>query len=169
MSPHTSSVLRPTPSRRRVQPHLAARVKAPGGSSADGSATSSLMRSVSWSWMISGCATTSAGRCSTADHLSRSIWLASTFEHTSRHRKKDPVADGFTKPFKILCQSEARNPLRNGAIRDFEQIDAFRGVSFPSASLPCEQDQLSVTWTQFTVPGGSIREKERFFRGQMYE
>ena len=38
-----------------------------GGSSADGSANSSLTRSASWSWMISGCETASAGRCSTAE------------------------------------------------------------------------------------------------------
>ena len=40
-----------------------------GGSSAAGSATSSRRRSARWSWTTSGCATTSAGRCSTADRL----------------------------------------------------------------------------------------------------
>ena len=74
-SPRTSSERRPTRSRRRVQPRLQARVRTPGGSSADGSVNSSPARSANWSWMISGCETTSAGRRSTADQLSRSICL----------------------------------------------------------------------------------------------
>src|SRR5581483_10202887 len=43
------------------------------GASAAGSATNSLTQSARWSWMISGCATTFAGRCSTAD-LRHSPW-----------------------------------------------------------------------------------------------
>ncbi len=44
-----------------------ARVSAPAGASAVGSANSSPLRFANSSWRISGCATRSAGRCSTAD------------------------------------------------------------------------------------------------------
>jgi hypothetical protein len=66
MSPRTSSVLPPTQSRRRVRRAPDAR-SAPAGLSAAGSANSSRMRSANSSLTISGCETTSAGRCSTAD------------------------------------------------------------------------------------------------------
>src|SRR5438105_4936441 len=67
MSPHTSSVLRPTRSGLRVRRPPEARVRAPAGSSAVGSADSFRMRFANSSWRISGCETRSAGRCSTVD------------------------------------------------------------------------------------------------------
>jgi hypothetical protein len=66
-SPHTNSVRLPTRSRLHVLLHLKARANRLTGSSAGGSVNSSQMRFVNWSSMISGCATRSAGRCSTAD------------------------------------------------------------------------------------------------------
>jgi hypothetical protein len=70
-SPRTSSVLPPTRSRRRVRRPPDAN-SAPAGSSAGGSANSSRMRSANSSLTISGCETTSAGRCSTASSSSSS-------------------------------------------------------------------------------------------------
>ena len=49
----------------------ATRPRGQGGSSAGGSATSSRRRSASWCSTTSGCATTSAGRCSTSDGRAR--------------------------------------------------------------------------------------------------
>src|ERR1700674_5846357 len=69
MSPHTSSVLRPTRSRPRVRPPPDTTVRASAEASAVGSANSSPMRFANSSWRISGCETKSAGRCSTADSL----------------------------------------------------------------------------------------------------
>ena len=70
MSPPTSSALRPTQSRRSLRLRLTARVNAPAGGNASGSANSCRKRSAILCWTISGCETTSAGRCSTADEPS---------------------------------------------------------------------------------------------------
>ncbi len=53
-SPRTSLERQPTRSRRHVRPLRKTNVRVPDGSSVDGSANSSPMRSASWSWMISG-------------------------------------------------------------------------------------------------------------------
>ena len=67
MSLHTSLVLRPTQSRPRVRRPPQARLRAPDVVSAVGSANSSRTQFGNWFWTISGCATRSAGRCSTGD------------------------------------------------------------------------------------------------------
>jgi hypothetical protein len=67
MSLHTSWVLRPTRSRRRVQPRPHARLRARDGSSAVGNTNSSRMRFANSSWTTSACVTRSAGRSSTVD------------------------------------------------------------------------------------------------------
>src|SRR2546428_877770 len=72
-SPRTSSVRPPMRSRPRVRPRRKERARAQGDSSAGGSATSSRRRFASSYSTTSGCGTTSAGRCSTAE---RAIALA---------------------------------------------------------------------------------------------
>src|SRR5438132_3597904 len=67
MSPHTSSVLRPTRSRPRAPRPPSAMPRLPAGSSAVGSANNFRMRFATSSWRISGCETRSAGRCSSVD------------------------------------------------------------------------------------------------------
>ena len=67
MSPHTSSVRRPTPSKPRVRPRRKVRRRAPAGSNASGSANSCRRRFANSYSTTSGSETTSAGRCSTAD------------------------------------------------------------------------------------------------------
>ena len=66
-SPRTNSVRPPMRSRPHVLPRRKARVRAQGDSSAGGSATSSRRRFASSYLTTSGCGTTSAGRCSTAE------------------------------------------------------------------------------------------------------
>gem|GEM_PF-4984904 len=78
MSPHTSLALRRTRSRPCVRRPPDARVRAPAGSSAVGSAKSSRMRFANSSSTISGCETRSAGRSSTVDGLHRFMHLASS-------------------------------------------------------------------------------------------
>src|SRR5438045_1979539 len=68
-SPRTSWVRPPMRSRPHVLPPRKERPRAQGGSSAGGSAISSRRRFASSSSTSSGCATTSVGRCSTADRL----------------------------------------------------------------------------------------------------
>ena len=63
----------------------AVRAAAPVGWSASGSVNSSQMRFVNWSSMISGCATVSAGRCSTADTQRKRHGSTSA---SSRRRKR---------------------------------------------------------------------------------
>src|SRR5215207_9632940 len=118
MSPHTSSVLRPTRSRPRVRPPPSARVRAPAGSSAGGSANSSLMRFATSSWKISGCATSSAGRCSTAD--GRDDWSAlpnKRFEPMPQARYADAGRDsaystGFeNNPSSCVCTTSVSVPF----------------------------------------------------------
>src|SRR5215469_7729075 len=68
-SPRTNSVRPPMRSRPHVLARRKARGRAQGDSSAGGSATSSRRR-FARSWLTtSGCGTTSAGRCLTADAL----------------------------------------------------------------------------------------------------
>src|SRR5205807_272470 len=85
-SPHTSSVLRPTRSGPRVRRPPDARVRAPAGSSAVGSANSFRMRFANSSWRISGCETRSAGRCSTVDSPTSGLaWAMPTSNTRSGH------------------------------------------------------------------------------------
>src|SRR5207249_11687983 len=67
-SPRTSWVRPPMRSRPHVLPRRKERARAQGGSSAGGSVTSSRTRFASSYSTTSGCATTSAGRCSTAEN-----------------------------------------------------------------------------------------------------
>src|SRR5207245_4316414 len=69
-SPRTSSVRPPMRSRPHVLPRRKERARAQGDSSAGGSATSSRRRFASSYSTTSGCGTTSAGRCSTAESAS---------------------------------------------------------------------------------------------------
>src|SRR5437870_2473443 len=66
-SPRTSSVRPPIRSRPHVLPRRKERARAQGDSSAGGSATSSRRGFASLYSTTNGCATTSAGRCSTAE------------------------------------------------------------------------------------------------------
>jgi hypothetical protein len=66
-SPRTSSARPPTRSRPHVQRRRKARARPRDDSSASASATGSRRRSVSSCLMTRGCATTSAGRCSTVE------------------------------------------------------------------------------------------------------
>src|SRR5437870_4497692 len=86
-SPRTSSVRPPMRSRPHVLHRRKERARAQGDSSAGGSATSSRRRFASSYSTTSGCGTTSAGRCSTAesarkpdalDRLARDVhaWVA---------------------------------------------------------------------------------------------
>src|ERR1022692_2214583 len=68
-SPRTSSVRPPTRSRPHVLPRRRARARPQGDSNASGSATSSQRRFASSYLTTSGCGTTSAGRCLTAEQI----------------------------------------------------------------------------------------------------
>jgi hypothetical protein len=80
MSPRTSSVRPPMRSRPHVLPRRTKRPRAQGDSSAGGSASNSRRRFASSCSTTSGCATTSAGRCSTADTAGVAVLLV------ARHR-----------------------------------------------------------------------------------
>jgi hypothetical protein len=92
MSPHTSLVLRPTPSRPRVRLPLKVRRRALAGSSASGSANSCRRRFASWFWTTSGSETTSAGRCSTADRPSAHAGTAQQALRPDRFAPSEIVA-----------------------------------------------------------------------------
>src|SRR6516165_4914045 len=80
-SPRTISVRPPMRSRPRALAQRKARAKAPGGSSAGGSVTSSRRRFASSSWTTSGCGTTSAGRCLTAERASGALAPSADQQH----------------------------------------------------------------------------------------
>src|SRR5256714_15657297 len=109
-SPRTSSVRPPMRSRLLVLPRRQERARAQGGSSAGGSATSSRRRFASSYSTTSGCGTTSAGRCSTADRLQvpRSTASQEQANNTQERAKYSDHASGFLPPQVIEANIPAK-------------------------------------------------------------
>src|SRR5437899_1161117 len=109
-SPRTSWVRPPMRSRPHVLPRRKERARAQGGSSAGGSATSSRRRFASSYSTTSGCATTSAGRCSTAERLlvPRSTASQEQASNTQESAKCSNHASGFLPPQVIEANIPAK-------------------------------------------------------------
>src|SRR6266581_4579245 len=101
---------RTSPRTSWVRPRRKERARAQGGSSAGGSATSSRRRFASSYSTTSGCGTTSAGRCSTADRLQvpRSTASQEQANNTQESAKYSDHASGFLPPQVIEANIPAK-------------------------------------------------------------
>src|SRR5438105_12704878 len=150
-SPRTSWVRPPMRSRPHVLPRRKERARAQGGSSAGGSATSSRRRFASSYSTTSGCGTTSAGRCSTAesarkpdalDRLARDVhaWVATA----------DPTSGTpYLVPLSLLLV------WRDGADRD-------AGVESDEPKSP--GDWQSPAWARLAMSWSSKGPHRRWMR-----
>src|SRR5207237_10218648 len=147
MSPHTSSVLRPTRSGLRVRRPPEARVRAPAGSSAVGSADSFRMRFANSSWRISGCETRSAGRCSTVDGRDGYV------PNNPAASQSDLSSTAADEPDELEPNEAARSAIQHRAPHLYTAAKAFAVNSLPAYGLASVDGRYSPrALTRFCCP-----------------